>query len=136
MPPKPSAQPDMPLPTAAELDILAVLWRLGPATVREVHDQLGKDSGYTTTSKQMQLMLGKRLLLRTERFGAHVYEAGIPKEQTQKQIVGDLISRAFEGSARGLVMGALAAKPASAEDLDEIRRMIEAAGRKERKGKS
>jgi predicted transcriptional regulator len=125
----------MPLPTAAELDILAVLWRLGPATVREVHDQLAKDSGYTTTSKQMQLMLGKRLLLRTERFGVHVYEAGIPKEQTQKQIVGDLISRAFEGSARGLVMGALAAKPASAEDLDEIRRMIEAAGRKDRKSK-
>ena len=136
MPPKPPAQPEMPLPTAAELDILAVLWRLGPATVREVHDQLAKDSGYTTTSKQMpQLMLGKGLLLRTERFGVHIYEAGIPKEQTQKQIVGDLISRAFEGSARGLVMGALAAKPASAEDLDEIRRMIEAAGRKDRKSK-
>jgi BlaI family penicillinase repressor len=129
MPPKPPAQPDTPLPTAAELDILAVLWRLGPATVREVHDELGKESGYTTTLKQMQLMVGKGLLLRTERFGAHVYEAGIPKEQTQKQIVGDLLKRAFEGSARGLVMGALAAKPASAEDLDEIKKMIEAAGK-------
>lgn len=118
-----------PLPTAAELDILAVLWKLGPATVREVHDQLAKDSGYTTTLKQMQLMVGKGLLLRSERFGAHIYEAGIPKEQTQKQIVGDLLTRAFEGSARGLVMGALAAKPASAEDLDEIKRMIEAAGK-------
>lgn len=133
MPSKPSAQPVMPLPTAAELDILAVLWRLGAATVREVHDQLAKDSGYTTTLKQMQLMVGKGLLLRTERFGAHVYEAGIPKEQTQKQIVGDLLSRAFEGSARGLVMGALAAKPASAEDLDEIKRMIEAAGKERAK---
>jgi BlaI family penicillinase repressor len=126
MPPKLPGPPDMPLPTAAELDILAVLWRLGPATVREVHDELGKNSGYTTTSKQMQLMVGKGLLLRTERFGAHVYESGIPKEQTQKQIVGDLLNRAFEGSARGLVMGALAAKPASPEDLDEIKRMIEA----------
>jgi predicted transcriptional regulator len=123
---------DLPIPTAAELDILAVLWRLGPATVREVHDDLQKDSGYTTTLKQMQLMLGKGLLIRTERFGAHVYEAGIPKEQTQKQIVGDLLNRAFEGSARGLVLGALAAKPASLEDLDEIKRMIEAAA----KGKS
>ncbi len=134
MPLKPTDPPETPLPTAAELDILAVLWRLGAATVREVHDELQKDSGYTTTLKQMQLMLGKGLLLRTERFGAHVYEAGIPKEQTQKQIVGDLLNRAFEGSARGLVMGALAAKPASAEDLDEIRRMIEAAGKG--KGKS
>ena len=125
---------DTPLPTAAELDILAVLWRLGPATVREVHDELQKDSGYTTTLKQMQLMIGKGLLIRSERFGAHVYEAGIPKEQTQTQIVGDLLNRAFDGSARGLVMGALAAKPASAEDLDEIRRMIEAAGKA--KGKS
>jgi predicted transcriptional regulator len=119
-------QSDLPLPTGAELDILAVLWRLGPATVREVHDELGKESGYTTTLKQMQLMLGKGLLIRTERFGAHVYEAGIPKEQTQKQIVGDLLNRAFEGSARGLVLGALSAKATSPEDLDEIRRMIDA----------
>jgi BlaI family penicillinase repressor len=131
----PSNESDLPLPTAAELDILAVLWRLGPATVREVHDELQKDSGYTTTLKQMQLMLGKGLLLRTERFGAHVYEAGIPKEQTQKQIVGDLLNRAFEGSARSLVMGALAAKPASTEDLDEIKRMIEAAGKERGKPK-
>jgi BlaI family penicillinase repressor len=122
MPPKPT---HLPLPTDAELDILAVLWRLGPATVREVHDELGKESGYTTTLKQMQLMLGKGLLIRTERFGAHVYEAGIPKEQTQKQIVGDLLTRAFEGSARELVLGALSAQPASREDLDEIRSMID-----------
>ena len=122
MPPKPT---QLPLPTDAELDILAVLWRLGPATVREVHDELGKESGYTTTLKQMQLMLGKGLLIRTERFGAHVYEAGIPKEQTQKQIVGDLLTRAFEGSARELVLGALSAQPASREDLDEIRSMID-----------
>ena len=122
MPPKPNP---LPLPTDAELDILAVLWRLGPATVREVHDELGKESGYTTTLKQMQLMLGKGLLIRTERFGAHVYEAGIPKEQTQKQIVGDLLTRAFEGSARELVLGALSAQPASREDLDEIRSMID-----------
>jgi BlaI family penicillinase repressor len=122
MPPKPAS---LPLPTDAELDILAVLWRLGPATVREVHEQLGKESGYTTTLKQMQLMLGKGLLIRTERFGAHVYEAGIPKEQTQKQIVGDLLTRAFEGSARELVLGALSAQPASREDLDEIRSMID-----------
>lgn len=122
MPAKPNP---LPLPTDAELDILAVLWRLGPATVREVHDQLGKESGYTTTLKQMQLMLGKGLLIRTERFGAHVYEAGIPREQTQKQIVGDLLTRAFEGSARELVLGALSAQPASREDLDEIRNMID-----------
>ena len=95
MPPKPSEASDTPLPTAAELDILAVLWRLGPATVREVHDELQKDSGYTTTLKQMQLMIGKGLLIRTERFGAHVYNNGIPKEQTQTQIVGDLAEPGF-----------------------------------------
>jgi len=135
MPPNPRGpKRDLPLPTGAELDILAVLWRLGPATVREVHDELRKDSGYTTTLNQMQLMLGKGLLQRTERFGAHVYEAGLPREQTQKQIVGDLLNRAFEGSARSLVLGALSAKPASAEDLDEIRRMIDAY-EKDAKGK-
>src|SRR5580693_8536958 len=112
-------QPPMPLPTASELDILAVLWRLGPATVREVHEELGKDNGYTTTLKQMQLMTEKGLVTRSERFRSHVYEAGAPKEQTQRQIAGDLLKRAFEGSAKTLVMGALAAQPASPEELDE-----------------
>ncbi|HUA60770.1 MAG TPA: BlaI/MecI/CopY family transcriptional regulator [Verrucomicrobiae bacterium] len=118
------------LPTDAELDILAVLWRLGPATVREVHEALGKDSGYTTTLKQMQLMLEKGLVTRSERFRSHVYEARAPKEETQRQIAGDLLQRAFDGSARSLVMGALAAKPASAKELAEIRDMIDRFARK------
>jgi BlaI family penicillinase repressor len=124
----PSRHPasDLPLPTDAELDILAVLWRLGLATVRQVHEELGKGRGYTTTMKQMQVMTEKGLLIRTERFGSHVYEPGLPKEQTQRQIAGDLLKRAFEGSARNLVLGALSAKTASAKELDDIQRMIEA----------
>ena len=117
---------NIPLPTGAELDILAVLWRLGPSTVREVHDALGKGLGYTTTLKQMQLMTGKGLLVRSERFRSHVYEAGIPKEQTQRQIAADLLARAFDGSARNLMMGALSAQPASAEELAEIRSALDA----------
>jgi BlaI family transcriptional regulator, penicillinase repressor len=117
-------RPPIALPTAAELDILAVLWSLSAATVREVHDELGKDSGYTTTLKQMQLMTEKGLLIRGERFGSHVYEASAPKEQTQQQIAGDLLKRAFGGSAKSLVMGALSAQPASREELAEIRRML------------
>ena len=127
-------RPPIALPTAAELDILAVLWRLGTATVREVHDGLGKDNGYTTTLKQMQLMTEKGLLIRGERFGSHVYEASVPKEQTQRQIAGDLLKRAFGGSARSLVMGALAAQPASREELDEIRGMLDTFAKK--KGRS
>ena len=113
-----------PLPTGAELDILAVLWRLGPSTVREIHRELGKDSGYPTTLKQMQLMTEKGLLGRSERFRSHVYEAVVPKEQTRRQIAGDLLKRAFQGSARDLVLGALEAQPASPEDLAEIRHML------------
>ena len=101
------------MPTAAEVDILAVLWRLGPATVREVHDALDKDSGYNTTLKQMQLMMDKGLLVRTERFGAHVYESRVPMEQMQKQIAGDLMRRVFGGSVKNLVMGVLGAQSAS-----------------------
>jgi predicted transcriptional regulator len=113
------------LPTAAELDILAVLWSLGMATVREVHDTLGKDIGYTTTLKTMQLMTEKGLLIRRERFGSHVYEPSAPKEQTQRQVAGDLLRRVFGGSARSLLMGALAAQPASHEELDDIRGMLD-----------
>jgi BlaI family transcriptional regulator, penicillinase repressor len=114
-----------PLPSDAELDILAVLWRLGPGTVREVHEALGKDSGYTTTLKQMQLMTDKGLLVRNERFRSHVYEAGVAKEQTQKQIAADMLKRGFEGSAKNLVLGALAAQPASRQELEEIRRILD-----------
>ena len=124
----------MALPTAAELDILAVLWRLGMATVREVHRGLDKGNGYTTTLKQMQLMTEKGLLVRGERFGSQVYQASVPKEQTQRQIAGDLLKRAFGGSARSLVMGALAAQPASRQELDEIRGMLDTFAK--RKGRS
>lgn len=113
-----------PLPTDAELDILAALWRLGPSTVREVHKTLGKQSGYTTTLKQMQVMTEKGLLVRSERFRSHVYQPSEPKERTQKQIAGDLLKRAFDGSAKSLLLGALSAQPASAADLAEIRRML------------
>src|ERR1035438_1652693 len=85
--------PHRPLPTAAELDILAVLWRLGPATVREVHEELGKDNGYTTTLKQMQLMTEKGLLTRSERFRSHVYQASVPKEETQPTPANDLVAQ-------------------------------------------
>jgi len=115
----------LPLPTDAELDILNALWRLGPATVREVHEAVGKDSGYTTTLKQMQLMTDKGLLKRSERFRSHVYEAAEPKEQTQKQLAGDLLKRAFDGSAKSLLLGALSAHRASEAEVREIRRMLD-----------
>jgi len=93
--------------------------------VREVHQVLAKDCGYTTTLKQMQLMTEKGLLTRTERFGSHVYESAVPKEQLQQQIAGDLLRRVFGGSAKNLVLGALEAQPTSAEELADIRKMIQ-----------
>ena len=114
-----------PLPTDAEIAILSVLWRQGASTVREVHEALGKDSGYTTTLKLMQLMFEKGLVVRNERYRSHLYEARAPKEQTQRQIAGDLLKRAFEGSAKSLVLGALAAQPASGKDLAEIRSLLD-----------
>jgi len=113
-----------PMPSPAEVDILAALWRLGAATVREVHEALGKDIGYTTTLKTMQLMTEKGLLKRSERFRSHVYEPSIPKEQTQKQIAANLLESVFENSARSMVMGALAAQPTSEEELAAIRKML------------
>jgi BlaI family transcriptional regulator, penicillinase repressor len=122
---KASPADSKPLPTDAELGILATLWKIGPATVREVHEAMDKGSAYTTTLKQMQVMTEKGLLTRTERFRNHIYEAGIPKEQTQIRIAGDLLARAFGGSAKALVMGALAAKPASPGELSEIRQLLD-----------
>ena len=114
----------LPLPTDAELEILAALWRRGPSSVREVHQEMGKESAYTTTLKQMQVMTQKGLLVRSERHGVHVYEAGESQERTQQQIVGDVLRRAFGGSAKGLLLGALKAQPASDAELAEIRHML------------
>jgi BlaI family transcriptional regulator, penicillinase repressor len=137
MPPQSSNRklPIPPMPTAAEVDILAVIWRLGQATVREVHEALDKDCGYNTTLKQMQLMTDKGLLVRSERFRSHVYESSVPKDQMQKRIAGDLLRRVFDGSPKGLVMSALGTQSASTEELAEIRQMIDALDKKKRGSK-
>jgi predicted transcriptional regulator len=113
------------LPTEAELEILNILWAQGPSTVRDVHTLIAKDTGYTTVLKQMQVMVEKGLLKRSERFRSHVYEAGVAKEQTQQRLARNLLQRAFDGSAKNLVLGALSAQKVSAEELAEIREMLD-----------
>jgi predicted transcriptional regulator len=117
----------IPRPTDAELDILKVLWRRGASTVREVFESLSgtRGTGYTTVLKLMQIMADKGLVVRDERERAHRYEAAVPEEETQRQLVGDLLRRVFDGSAKRLVVQALSSEAASAEELDEIRRMLD-----------
>src|SRR4051794_19199923 len=96
-------------PTESELQILAVLWQKGPATVREVHDQLGRQTGYTTVLKFMQIMTDKGLLVREDKRGkSHVYRPAAAAERMQKTLVGDLVRRAFGGSLKKLMVAALA----------------------------
>jgi predicted transcriptional regulator len=120
-----------PQPTDAELLILNVLWRRGPSTVRQVHEELApqRDTGYTTTLKLLQIMHEKGLVRRDTSERSHVYEAACGEAATKRGVVGDLLDRVFEGSARQLVMQALEAGKVSADELREIRRLIE---RKER----
>lgn len=118
---------NLPRPTDAELEILNVLWQLGPATVREVHEALSvqKEVGYTSVLKLMQIMTDKGLLKRNEEQRAHVYEAKLAQEQTQRQLIKDLLERAFNGSALKLVMQALSAKKTSADELASIRELLD-----------
>ena len=122
-------------PTKSELEILSVLWELEQATVREVFEAINeqKSSSYTTVLKLMQIMTEKGLVERDDASKAHIYKAKQPQEQTQKNLVSDLLEKAFRGSALKLVQHVLEAKPTSAEELKEIRRMIQEA---ERKGES
>jgi len=119
--------PDLPRPTDAELEILAVLWNRGRSTVRDVHEALQgrKPTQYTTVLKLMQIMAEKGLVRRDVEQRAHVYEASRPREWTQRQLAGDLLQRAFGGSAKGLMMGALSAKRASKEELAELRKLLD-----------
>lgn len=114
-------------PTDSELAILSVLWKRGASTVREVHQDLVPASpvGYTTVLKLMQIMTEKGLVVRDESERAHVYSARFTEQRTQRQLVNDLLDRAFGGSATQLVMQALAGKRTSASDLAEIRQFLD-----------
>lgn len=120
-------KPPAPRPTEAELAILRVLWDRGPSTVRQVHDVLAssRESGYTTTLKFMQLMTEKGMLVREEAGRVHLYRAAYAREATQQRLIVDLLERAFGGSSAKLVIQALTAKPASAEELREIRSLLD-----------
>lgn len=116
-----------PKPTDSELAILRVLWRLGPATVRAVHAELSEiqETGYTTVLKLLQIMTEKGLVKRDERERSHIYRPTFSEQQVQRQLIGHLLDRAFGGSARQLVMQALAAKKSTPAELAEIRKLLD-----------
>ena len=117
--------------TDAELEVLNILWHRGPSTVRDVHEAFTalRDIRYTTTLKTLQVMTRKGLVKRDESQRAHVYQAAVDREETQRSLVGDLVDRVFNGSAAGLVAGALSAKNASREELAKIRALLDEAER-------
>jgi BlaI family transcriptional regulator, penicillinase repressor len=114
-------------PTAAELEILRVLWTRGPSTVREVQEALQEKKAmvYTSVLKFLQIMTAKGTVRRNESQRAHIYEACLPAEQTKRQLAGDMLQRVFEGSASQLMMHALAGRRASREEIEELRRWLD-----------
>jgi predicted transcriptional regulator len=112
-------------PTDTELAILRVLWDRGSSTVRQVHEAMAsRETGYTTTLKLMQIMAEKGLVTRNEEARTHIYTARSDRDETQRQLVTDLVDRAFGGSAAALVMQALSAHPATPDELAEIQQLI------------
>jgi BlaI family transcriptional regulator, penicillinase repressor len=119
-------------PTAAELQILQVLWERGPSTVREVHEALQEEKalGYTTVLKLMQIMTTKGLVRRDENQRAHVYEAQQPAEKTKRQFAADMLERVFDGSARELMLHALASQRSTRQEIEELRNLLDEHERK------
>ena len=115
----------LPPPTPAELEILQLLWRHGPSTVRAVQERLERDVGYTTVLKLLQIMTQKGLTSRNEIGRSHVYQAVAAEESTKRKLVSDLLDRAFDGSAAGLVQQALSAKQANPGELRRIRELLD-----------
>jgi len=118
---------DPPRPTDAELEILTVLWSIGPATVRDVYSAINRrrPAQYSTVLKFMQIMAEKGLLRRNLDQRAHIYETARPREWTQQQLAGHLLERAFSGSAHALLIGALSARKATKKDLDGMRKLLD-----------
>lgn len=124
-------RPELPRPTNAELEILTVLWSIGPATVRDVYNVISRrrPAQYSTILKFMQIMAEKGLLLREETQKAHVYAPARPREWTQRQLASDLMERAFSGSAKALLMGVLSARKASKAELASLRKLLDEYGK-------
>lgn len=122
MPPRKSDHP-----TDAELEILRVLWKSGPCTVRDVHAVLSavRDVGYTTVLKVMQIMLEKGLVTRDDSQKSHVYAAAAEQSRTQKQLVDVLLDKAFNGAADQLVLQALNSRKLSAEEIAAVRNLLD-----------
>jgi predicted transcriptional regulator len=120
-------EPTLPRPTDSELAILRVLWERGPSTVRQVHELISDEQpiGYTTVLKLMQIMTEKGLVVRDERQRAHIYRSRLTEQKTQRQLLADLLDRAFGGSSPKLVMQALTAKKASPDELAAIRQLLD-----------
>jgi len=116
----------LPKPTEVELELLRVLWDMGAASVRDLHEVVNRQRplGYTSVLKTLQIMTEKGLVTRTESGKAHIYHAAASQEETQNQLLRDLSERLFSGSAAQLAMHALAMQPASEEELEEIRKII------------
>jgi BlaI family transcriptional regulator, penicillinase repressor len=116
----------LPKPTEVELEILRALWDKGEATVRDLYEVISEQRplGYTSVLKMLQIMTEKGLVERTEAGKAHIYRAAASQEETQSQLLRDLSERLFAGSAAQLAMHALAMEPASAEEIEEIRKII------------
>lgn len=120
-------------PTAAELEILSILWRRGPSSVRDVHESLqnNRDTGMTTTLKILQLMIEKGLVTRNDS-RPQIYAAAIPQATTQAGLLKELVRKAFDGSVRKLMVRAVEDGGLNGEELKEIRKLINAVYQKER----
>jgi len=120
---------NLPRPTETELEILRVLWKHGASTVRQVHQILNREResevGYSTTLKMFQVLTQKGLVERDETVRPQIYSPRVPQEQTQKQLVKDLLKRAFGGSPRQLVMHALSSEEATEEELEQLEQLLD-----------
>lgn len=116
-----------PQPTAVELEILRILWELGPSPVRAIHEKLAESKGtnYSTTVKMLSVMLTKGLLKRNEDANPHVWRAAITRQRAGKKLLNELVEKVYDGSTMSLVLQALSSGKASPQEIDEARRLLD-----------
>lgn len=114
-------------PTEVELQMLRILWELGPSPVREIHTRLNAEKGtnYSTTVKMLSVMLDKGLVKRDEKASPHVYRAALSRHKAGQRMLGDLIDKVYDGAAMSLVLQALSSAAATKEELAEVRRVLD-----------
>ena len=122
------ARPAAAQPTELELRILKILWEKSPQLVRDIRDELaklGRDIAHTSVITTLNTMVKKRIVIRKREGNAYLFSPRITREQVSRSVLGDIVNRVFDGSAKAVLLGVFEQNDIDRGELKELRKLID-----------